>query len=73
MNTIVVVKLKALLLEKGMTIRELSRRTDVRHAALSEFANQKRIISHLPHLACIAHALDIKDMNEIITFEKIED
>jgi putative transcriptional regulator len=33
MNTIVVVKLKALLLEKGMTIRELSRRTDVRHAA----------------------------------------
>jgi putative transcriptional regulator len=73
MNTIVVVKLKPLLLEKGITLRELSRRTDVRHATLSEFANQKRINAHLPHLACIAHALNIEDMNQIITFEKIED
>jgi putative transcriptional regulator len=73
MNIIVVVKLKALLLEKGITLRELSRLTDVRHAALSEFANQKRLNVHLPHLACIAHALNIKDMNQIISFEEVED
>ncbi|WHY00373.1 helix-turn-helix transcriptional regulator [Neobacillus sp. DY30] len=73
MDTIVVVKLKSLLLERGMTIRELSRRTDVRHATISELANQKRLSAHFPHLASIAHALDIKDMNQIITFEKIKE
>ncbi|MDM5329895.1 helix-turn-helix transcriptional regulator [Neobacillus sp. CF12] len=73
MNTIVVVKLKTLLMEKGITTRELSRRTDLRHATISELANQKRLSAHFPHLASIAHALDIEDMNQIITFEKIED
>lgn len=73
MSKIVVVKLKELLIERGMTLRELSRRTDIRHAALSELANQKRINVHFHHLARIADALDIDDMNQIITFEKIQD
>jgi putative transcriptional regulator len=70
---IAVIKLKELLLEKGMTIRKLSRLSDVRHSALSELANQKRINIHLHHLTRIADALDIDDMEQIITFEKIED
>ena len=73
MNRIVVIKLKEVLLEKGMTIRKLSRLSDVRHSAISELANQKRINVHFHHLARIADALDINDMNRIITFEKIED
>lgn len=73
MSRIVVIKLKELLLERGITIRRLSRLTDVRPAALCELANQKRINVHLPHLANIADALDIDDMDQIITFEKIED
>jgi putative transcriptional regulator len=73
MNRIVVIKLKEVLLEKGITIRKLSRLSDVRHSALSELANQKRINVHFYHLARIADALDINDINQIITFEKIED
>jgi putative transcriptional regulator len=73
MNRIVVIKLKEVLLEKGITIRKLSRLSDVRHSALSELANQKRINVHFHHLARIADALDINDINQIITFEKIED
>ena len=73
MSRIVVVKLKELLIEKGMSLRELSRESDVRHAALSELANQKRLSAHFHHLARIADALDIDDMNQIITFKKIDD
>jgi putative transcriptional regulator len=73
MSRIVVVKIKELLIEKGMTLRELSRRSDIRHAALSELANQKRLNVHFQHLARIADALDIDDMDQIITFENIED
>lgn len=73
MSRTVVVKLKELLIEKGLTLRKLSRLSDVRHAALSELANQKRLNVHFHHLASIADALDIDDMDQIITFEKIED
>jgi putative transcriptional regulator len=73
MSRIVVIKLKDLLLEKGITIRKLSRLSDVRPAALCELANQKRVNVHLHHLTRIANALDIDDMNQIITFEEIED
>ena len=73
MRRIAVIKLKELLLAKGMTIRKLSRLSDVRHSAISELANQKRINIHLHHLTRIADALDIDDMEQIITFEKIED
>lgn len=73
MRRIAVIKLKELLLDKGMTLRKLSRLSDVRHAALCELANQKRINIHLQHLTRIADALDIDDMEQIITFEKIED
>ncbi|NYE05884.1 DNA-binding Xre family transcriptional regulator [Bacillus niacini] len=73
MSRVVVIKLKELLSAKGMTIRKLSRLSDVRHSAICDLTNQKRINVHVHHLARIADALDIDDMNEIITFEKIED
>lgn len=73
MRRIVAIRLKELLLEKGMTIRKLSLISDVRPAALSELANQKRINVHFHHLSRIADALDIDDMNRLITFEKVED
>jgi putative transcriptional regulator len=73
LGRVAVIKLKELLLNKGMTIRKLSRLSDVRHAAISELANQKRINVHLHHLTRIADVLDIDDMDQIITFEKIED
>ena len=47
-------------------MRELSRLSDVRHAALSELANGKRESISFSHIERIAEALDISDIREII-------
>ncbi|GIP06345.1 hypothetical protein J28TS4_47520 [Paenibacillus lautus] len=66
MNTKVVVKIKQLLNERNISLRELSRLTDIRHAALSELSNQKRESISFSHIEKIANALNIKDIREII-------
>ncbi|MEC1179503.1 helix-turn-helix transcriptional regulator [Metasolibacillus meyeri] len=59
--------------QKGISLRELSRLTDIRHAALSELANQKRQNIHFHHIEKIAETLEIKDIREIIDLIDIED
>ncbi|MEW9053836.1 MAG: helix-turn-helix transcriptional regulator [Neobacillus sp.] len=68
MGKMVRVNINQLLKEHGISLRELSRLTDIRHAALSELANDKRQNIHFKHLARIAEALGIDDMNRIISF-----
>ncbi|MGX6444065.1 helix-turn-helix domain-containing protein [Neobacillus sp. K501] len=65
--------MKDLLVEESITLRGLSRKSDVRHSALSEFANQKRENVHLAHLEKIADALEIDDIRKILTIEVIEE
>jgi putative transcriptional regulator len=62
----VVVKIPQLLEKHGISLRELSRRTDIRHAALSELANGKRENINFGHIERIAEALKIEDIREII-------
>ncbi len=50
-------------------MRELSRLTDIRHAALSELSNQKRENINFRHIEKIAEALEIEDIREIINLE----
>lgn len=66
----VVVKINELLAKHDISLRELSRRADVRHAALSELSNGKRKRIQFEHIEKIAEALDIDNINEIITIEK---
>ncbi|GIN58370.1 helix-turn-helix domain-containing protein [Lederbergia ruris] len=66
MNKKVVVKIKNLLKERDISLRELSRLTDIRHATLSELSNHKRQNINFQHLEKIAVALDITDIREII-------
>lgn len=66
----VVVKIKDLLVKHNISLRELSRLSDVRHAALSELSNQKRKSINFKHIEKIADALHITDIREIIDFEK---
>ncbi|OAK75483.1 helix-turn-helix domain-containing protein [Lederbergia galactosidilytica] len=66
MNKKVVVKIKNLLNEHDISLRELSRLTDIRHAALSELSNHKRQNINFQHIEKIADALDITDIREII-------
>ncbi|WP_035989595.1 helix-turn-helix domain-containing protein [Brevibacillus borstelensis] len=62
----VIVKIPELLRKKGISLRELSRLTDIRHAALSELANQKRQNINFQHIERIADTFKIDDIREII-------
>ncbi|AGK55911.1 helix-turn-helix domain-containing protein [Bacillus sp. 1NLA3E] len=68
----VVVKIRELTEQRGISVRELSRQTDIRHATLSELANDKRQNINFHHIEKIADALDINDIRKIIDFDKEE-
>ena len=69
MSKKVIVNLYELLQQEGLSLRVLSRLTDIRHAALSELANQKRKNINFNHIERIADALDIEDIRDIISIE----
>ncbi|MGN8646290.1 helix-turn-helix domain-containing protein [Gracilibacillus sp. HCP3S3_G5_1] len=69
MNKKVVVKINSILNKHNISLRELSRRTDIRHATLSELSNEKRQNINFQHIEKIAEALDIQDIREIIDFK----
>ncbi|KHL95901.1 Cro/Cl family transcriptional regulator [Paenibacillus sp. IHB B 3415] len=62
----IVVKIAELTKNHKISMRELSKLSDVRHAALSELANGKRESISFSHIVKIAEALKIEDIREII-------
>ncbi|WP_341300290.1 helix-turn-helix transcriptional regulator [Lysinibacillus sp. FSL H8-0500] len=66
------VKIHELINRRGITLRELSRLTDIRHAALSELANQKRQNINFNHIEKIADTLELDDIREIIDLIEIK-
>jgi len=68
----VVVKIPELLQKHGISLRELSRLTDIRHAALSELSNGKRQNINFRHIEKIAEALHIDDLREILDLVDVE-
>jgi len=68
----VVVKIPELLKKYGISLRELSRLTDIRHAALSELSNGKRQNINFRHIEKIAEALNIDDLREILNLVDAE-
>lgn len=69
----VVLKIPELLKQHNISLRELSRLTDIRHAALSELANYKRQNINFGHIERIAEALEIENIRRIIDLEDVED
>lgn len=69
----VVVKIAELVKTHQISLRELSRRSDVRHAALSELSNGKRESINFSHIERIAEALNIEDIREIIDLVEEDD
>ncbi|WP_431085662.1 helix-turn-helix domain-containing protein [Paenibacillus sp. 8b26] len=61
------VMLGELIKVRGISLNELSHKTGVRRAALSELANEKRENINFKHIEEIADALNITDIREIIT------
>lgn len=60
-------QINQLLHNQNISLTQLHARTGIRLAALSELANSKRQRIQFEHLEKIVQALDIKDMNELLT------
>ncbi|MNI64464.1 hypothetical protein D3C73_1199090 [compost metagenome] len=69
----VVVKISELTKQHKISLRELSRLSDVRHAALSELSNGKRENVNFSHIVRIAEALNIQDIRDIIDLVEIDE
>ncbi|WP_059104263.1 helix-turn-helix domain-containing protein [Shouchella shacheensis] len=67
------VKLKQLMNERELSLRELSRLTDIRHAALSELSTHKRQNINFHHIEKIAETFDIDDIREIIDIVEVRE
>ncbi|MFD7525015.1 helix-turn-helix domain-containing protein [Paenibacillus chitinolyticus] len=66
MSKKIVIKIPELTQKRDISLRELSRLSDIRHAALSELSNGKRTNINFSHIERIADALGISDIREII-------
>lgn len=64
--------LNELLSRYDLSINQLHLLTGIRRATLSEIANGKRQRIQLEHIEKIANALEIEDINEIVTLRKVD-
>ncbi|MGC6769586.1 helix-turn-helix domain-containing protein [Enterococcus sp. LJL51] len=64
--------LKELFKERGISLRELARLSDIEPSIINKLANGKREKIYLPHIERIADALDIDDISKIIKLVKDE-
>jgi putative transcriptional regulator len=64
------VKLKEVLKQRNMTQLELSKKANVRQAAISELCRNERQEINLEQMERIADALGISDIGELIQFEE---
>ena len=66
----IVIKLKDLLRQRGMTQKELAQITNLREATISELVNSERRVINKEHVTKIAEVLQIKDIRELVDFEE---
>lgn len=59
--------------EYNISLRELSRLTDIGHARLSELANGKKKRIQIDYIERIADALEINDISKIISLIEVEE
>ena len=72
MRLTVKVRLRELLKERGMTQAELAKISRLRTTAISKLCNQMRTSIYIEHTRKVAEALDIRDMNQLISLESVE-
>lgn len=65
--------LKEVLEERKITQKELSKMAMVREATISEIVRGSRTVINFHHLASIAEALNITDINKLMTLEKVKE
>jgi putative transcriptional regulator len=67
------VKINELLEEHNISLRELSRKSDISHSKLSLLSQQKRQKIQISHIKKICEALNITDPSKIIEIYKKEE
>lgn len=65
----IVIKLKEVMKDKGITQIQLSEMANVRQAAISELCRNARTEINLDMLCRIAEALEIKDISQLLQIE----
>lgn len=69
----VVFLLKDLAAKHNISLRELARLSDIEPSIINKLSNNKHQKVFIPHIARIADALDLDDMNEIMRIIDIEE
>ncbi|GLB61872.1 helix-turn-helix domain-containing protein [Cytobacillus sp. NCCP-133] len=69
----VVLSFKKTIEKRDISLRELGRIADIRHAALIELTNKKRQSMNFGHIERIADSLNIDDIREILELENKEE
>lgn len=69
----IVVHIQELIEQEGISLRELGRQADIQISALSPLASGKKQRVDLGHITRIAEALNINDMNKIISIESVKE
>ncbi|MDY0409954.1 helix-turn-helix domain-containing protein [Virgibacillus soli] len=67
MNKIIVIRLKEVLTERGLEQKQLAEMTGLTERTISELVNNKTLRYPKSALESIINALDITDINDIIT------
>lgn len=62
--------LKEILAEKGWTQKRLAEETEISPTTIAEIANNMRTTVNRSHIAKIARALEITDLNELLVIDE---
>jgi putative transcriptional regulator len=65
-------KLKELLERRGMSQKELSQKTGIREATISEMVNDSRSVYNKTHLVKVMDALNVTDLNDLLELIVLE-
>ena len=67
----VILRVKVLLEEEGITQKKLAEMAGVRESTISDIVRGTRTVINFEHLGKIATALEISDIRKIIDLEKV--
>lgn len=71
MSYCVKLRLKELLVEKGITQKKLAELAGMRESTISDIVRGSRTVINFEHLSKIATALEISDIRKIINLEEV--
>lgn len=69
-NYVIKLKIKELLEERNITQKKLAQMSGIRESTISDIVRGTRTVINFEHLSKIAEALKIRDIDQLIDFDK---